>query len=133
VARNAEAVRAKQDAWYCANAERLREKAKVNGKAWRQANPDKNAAKERNRRARRRSAKGSHTADDISAIRIAQKDQCACCRVKLRGAGDVDHIVPLFKGGSNWPSNLQILCEFCNRSKGSKDPIEFMQARGMLL
>jgi 5-methylcytosine-specific restriction endonuclease McrA len=133
VARNAKAVRAKQDAWYRANAERLREKAKLNGAKWRAAHPDKHAAKERNRRALKRSAEGVHTVADIAAIRVAQKNRCACCRVKLSGKGDVDHIVPLFRGGSNWPANLQILCEFCNGSKGSKDPLEFMQQRGFLL
>lgn len=45
----------------------------------------------------------------------------------------VDHIVPLIAGGSNDRSNLQILCQPCNNSKSSKDQIEFMQSRGMLL
>ena len=133
VERNKARVKAKRTEWYRANAERLREKAKLNGAKWRAAHPDKHAAKERNRRALKRSAEGVHTVADIAAIRVAQKDRCACCRVKLRGKGDVDHIVPLFRGGSNWPANLQILCEFCNGSKGSKDPLEFMQQRGFLL
>jgi 5-methylcytosine-specific restriction endonuclease McrA len=33
---------------------------------------------------------------------------------------EVDHIVPLAKGGSDRPSNLQLLCAVCNRKKGSK-------------
>lgn len=133
VERNKARVKAKRAEWYRANAERLREKARAYGPEWRKANPEKHAARERNRRARKRAAEGSHTVDDIAAIRASQKDRCAYCRAKLHGKGDVDHITPLVKGGSNWPSNLQILCEFCNGSKGSKDPIDFMQGRGLLL
>jgi 5-methylcytosine-specific restriction endonuclease McrA len=39
---------------------------------------------------------------------------CGAKQVQL----EVDHIVPFSKGGSNDPSNLQILCFDCNRGKG---------------
>lgn len=87
----------------------------------------------RNRRARMREAEGTHSADDIVRIRKAQKDRCASCRAKLNGAGHVDHITPLIAGGSNWPNNLQLLCEGCNLSKGAKDPLDFNRSRGFLL
>lgn len=32
----------------------------------------------------------------------------------------IDHIVPISKGGKTVPSNLQVLCDKCNFSKGSK-------------
>lgn len=41
---------------------------------------------------------------------------------------EVDHVVPLSKGGSDSVSNLQPLCTSCNRSKGIKDNEE-MRAR----
>jgi 5-methylcytosine-specific restriction endonuclease McrA len=37
------------------------------------------------------------------------------------------------RGGSNWPSNLQLLCKSCNLSKGARDAEEFMREKGFLL
>lgn len=33
---------------------------------------------------------------------------------------ELDHIVAESKGGSHHPDNIQLLCRFCNRSKGCK-------------
>lgn len=116
-------------AWRRANPEALAEQRRL----YRAKNSEKRTADGHLRRARKRSADGSHTAADIKRIRAAQSDKCACCRVRLKGRGHLDHIVALAAGGSNWPSNLQYLCRSCNLAKGARDPIEFMQARGMLL
>jgi 5-methylcytosine-specific restriction endonuclease McrA len=83
------------------------------------------------RRARQKAADGRFTAADIRALETRQKGKCACCGKKRKLA--VDHIVPLAKGGTNWPNNLQLLCTPCNASKSAKDPITFMQEKGLLL
>jgi 5-methylcytosine-specific restriction endonuclease McrA len=53
------------------------------------------------------------------------KWKCQMCGIKthkrdhlLPDAAELDHIVPLSKGGRHIPSNLQCLCRACNRKKG---------------
>ena len=33
----------------------------------------------------------------------------------------IDHVVPLARGGTNEPENLQLLCSECNQLKGDRD------------
>lgn len=87
----------------------------------------------RNRRARQKKNGGSHTIEDIASILKLQRSKCAYCRIMLGTKYHVDHIVALAKGGSNDRRNLQILCVACNKSKSARDPIEFMQSKGLLL
>lgn len=105
--------------------------------AYRLANPEKCADYDRNRRARETGAEGRHTADDVARIFEKQRGLCANCHAKLFKSGKqkfhVDHIIPLARGGSNWPSNLQCLCPTCNTSKHAKDPIEWAQQNGRLI
>ena len=90
-------------------------------------------------RARRRLAckiaEGSHTASDIKRILDRQKNKCAepTCAKDLSDGYHLDHIMPLSKGGSNWPENLQCLCPRCNLRKHSKHPIDWAQENGRLL
>jgi 5-methylcytosine-specific restriction endonuclease McrA len=97
------------------------------------ANPEKVRVHKHTRRARKAGAEGRFTAEDVKRIRCAQKDKCAVCRIGLKGRGHRDHIISLAAGGSNWPTNIQLLCGSCNHCKGAKDPIAFMQSLGLLL
>lgn len=110
-----------------------KECAKAATIAWRRANPDQARVGRHIRRARIANADGHHTKGDLIEIRARQKNRCAVCSKHLRSGGDLDHIVPLSRGGSNWPKNLQWLCSSCNRSKHNRDPFEFMRQRGFLL
>lgn len=125
---NPEYFREYSRAWRAANPEKFHE----NLRAWRESNPDKFLMYNRNRRARKKGAEGFHTTEDVAKIRAEQIDKCVYCRIDLKGKGQLDHIEPLSKGGSNWPSNLQFLCRPCNQSKHARDPIEFSQALGKL-
>lgn len=95
--------------------------------AWKAANPEKVRAYTRNRRAIRNEAEGSHTDKDVIEIWDRQKGICTYCPTDLRVSGyHVDHMTPLSRGGSNWPSNLQCLCPPCNLRKWAKTHEEFL-------
>lgn len=102
-------------------------------KEWRKNNHDKTSHYHRVRRAIKRSALGSHSADDVQLLLVMQKNKCAVCHISILKGYHVDHVIPLAIGGTNDKWNLQLLCPTCNMSKGAKHPIDFMQGRGMLL
>lgn len=110
-----------------------KERRRAQQTRWIKDNPEKVRAVRHRRRARNKKAEGFFTADDIARIYKAQKGRCAYCRCKLGADFHRDHVIALASGGTNWPSNIQLTCDPCNRSKGAKDPIRFAQARGMLL
>ena len=58
---------------------------------------------------------------------ILKRDQiCQLCgATKSDRMLEVDHIVPRSKGGTNDPSNLQVLCSRCNRAKSNRDSTDF--------
>ena len=53
-------------------------------------------------------------------IEVWRRDGGKCARCGSREKLEYDHIVPISKGGSNTTRNIELLCEKCNRSKGSK-------------
>jgi 5-methylcytosine-specific restriction endonuclease McrA len=89
-------------------------------RAWKRANLDKRRVQSHRRRARKLENDGTHTAADIQAQYKSQKGRCWYCGKKVGDKYEVDHRVPLSRGGSNAPENLVIACQFCNRSKGAK-------------
>jgi len=54
------------------------------------------------------------------AIYKRYKGKCAICKRKTDFSdGEIDHIKPLSKGGSDSPRNKQWLCHRCNKLKGN--------------
>lgn len=80
----------------------------------------------------RKIAEGIYSKAHISTLLILQKGRCIGCGEKM-DKPTVDHIVPIVKGGTNWPSNIQLLCKRCNSRKHSKDPIQWANELGRLL
>lgn len=83
------------------------------------------------RRARKNAAPGRHTVEDIRNQFDRQKGKCYWCNSKL-AKYHVDHIVPLSRGGSNWPDNIVIACPTCNCSKHAKLPHEWKNGGRLL-
>ena len=48
-----------------------------------------------------------------------QKWRCASCKRLLDETYELDHLEPLFEGGSNDETNLQALCKRCHAMKSS--------------
>lgn len=117
-------------AWNAKNPEWLR----AYSVDYRAANPLVIQAAHQRRKAKLRGASGSHTAEDILAIAKSQKYRCAYCRIKITSADwHVDHIIPVSRGGSDDPKNLQLTCASCNLRKKDKDPLVFARKLGRLL
>lgn len=104
-------------------------------KKWKAVNKDKVQEYNRNAKAMRKGAEGIHTAQDVRTILTRQKYKCAECSQSVRKKSNrhVDHIMPIALGGTNWPSNLQVLCAPCNLSKNAKHPLDWARMKGRLL
>lgn len=88
-------------------------------KEWRENNRDKVRLQNQTRRSRRHNAAGLCTLEQLRARIDFYGGKCAYCRINLYS--DIDHVIPLSKGGSNWPANLRPSCQTCNSSKNDKD------------
>jgi len=95
--------------------------------------PEYQRAKENKRRALKQQSGGVFSKTDVDKLYSLQNGRCAVCKVNLANRFDVDHVIPLARGGSNGPENIQLLCPRFNRRKSSKDPVQFMQENGFLI
>lgn len=156
-AENRDERRESQKRWKAANPDRVKAmarrcylkdptKPRAQQEAWRKNNPEKFKAGRdryvegnresiyagiRNRRARKK-AGGTHTAADIADLARKQDSKCVYCAVAISSRSwHVDHRQPIARGGSNDPSNLQLLCQPCNNRKWAHDPDEFERRIGI--
>ena len=124
---NPEKARASKKAWYESNLEKVKaidkayyaansDKVKARTKAWAEANPDRAAAMAGKSLAISRGGSVSDSYDLELCIPFYAES-----RRRTRETGikhDVDHIIPISKGGLHCQSNLQVLTAYENRSKG---------------
>ena len=62
-----------------------------------------------------------------NGVRLRDKERCSVCgdnlgRILTNSTNvNYDHIIPLQKNGNNDPTNWQLTCETCNKSKGDRN------------
>lgn len=91
------------------------------GRACRQKKIEEYRLTDKIKAARRRHAPGEFTREQwISRWEFYGK-RCAYCLVELPlKKANIDHIIPIKEGGTNWPSNLAPACKSCNSHKSAK-------------
>ena len=109
-------LRARVYAWRRQHPERVNDLSRKS----RARHPETARAGSQRRRARNRGASGKWREGDIHQLLIAQFGLCALCGKPLGPDFHRDHITPLAKGGSNWPSNIQLTHGHCNQMKGAR-------------
>lgn len=102
-----------------------RDKVRMYARNWVNRNPKTVLRNTHIRRARYKNADGSYTLEEIQQLFEFQNGKCFHCQCDINSYYEIDHWIPLSRGGSNWINNIRLLCKFCNRSKGNKLPHEW--------
>lgn len=114
---HASAIRRKR---YANNPEKYRAKQRD----YVRARPERKRYWRRNEYARKRGALGYCTDAQLQDRFEFHGNCCVYCKRSTHLT--VDHLIPLSRGGSNWPANLGPACRPCNSRKHDKTYQEFM-------
>ena len=88
---------------------------------WQKAHPDQHYLNSLKALVKRRYGTIGHFhKHDLEILLITQAGRCAYCNVCLYDGYEIDHVIPLSKGGTNWPDNVALACKPCNRAKAAK-------------
>jgi len=95
---------------------------------WRQANPEKVCASASRRRALMAQVLSTLTPEQWLEILEYYDRRCAYCFVSEAEVGTLhmEHVMPIFRGGTNTPDNVVPACRSCNSSKGIKTLKEWL-------
>lgn len=73
---------------------------------------------------RKRAAEGDYTEGQWQARLDLFGHRCYLCGCDWDALSSkqkhVEHVIPLSRGGTDWPANLRPACGYCNSSKGAK-------------
>lgn len=128
--KNPDKAKASTAAYHAANPHKARERER----SWLESHPDARRTIAHNYHAKKRANGGTLSVGLAEKLFKLQRGKCACgCKQSLGDDYHLDHRMPLALGGTNTDDNIQLLTGICNRKKGAKHPVDFMQSRGMLL
>ncbi len=102
---------------------------------WRKNNPETAKGTATRRRARLKDGRSPGvTLPEWLDVLAANGHKCAYCGGNKNGKRlERDHVLPLFLGGLDEPSNVVPACRSCNASKGGKPLQEWLKRRGITL
>lgn len=116
---------AKNRANVAAHARATPERVNAANQKWRRQHPEQAAAIGKANCANRRAAPGKLTTAEVQMLRAAADSVCAYC-LQLCVKPVLEHVIPISRGGTNTPDNIVMACQWCNNSKGTKTPLEFL-------
>ncbi len=102
------------------NRQLLRERSRI----YYLKNPGSAIERRHRRRARLNSASGHATKEQIQARFDYHGNKCYYCGDSSSRL-EIEHRIPLYRGGSNWPANIVPACKHCNNKKHTKTEKEF--------
>lgn len=76
---------------------------------------------------RNRQAKRMSIQPDEGYASVYEQKNCLWCGVVLTDDAQIDHIIPLSRGGTSHSGNLAMVCRECNAQKKAMLPYEFIQ------
>jgi len=138
---NKEKETAQRKAYYETHREELRKRAKAyyeahknDATAWRKSAKGKAVSINTAHKRRSWSREGDVATDQLKQLLDTAK-KCYWCGSRLtKDKGkNIDHYIPLSKGGRHTLSNLVVSCVCCNLSKHAKDPYKYAETIGRLL
>lgn len=91
--------------------------------------PEKVIARVARRKEQDARAEGEYSDSDIARIRAELGDRCRYCGAPLNRSGEVEHLTPISRGGTHWPTNITLACFQCNKEKHGKTVEEYFAWR----
>jgi len=120
--KNRENIIAKQKEWNSKN----RDKRALWWSDYYQKNKDAFITRARNRRMLLLNSPGSFTNEGIALKIELQGGCCYYCKAPLGEDMELDHKIPVSRGGTNFLSNIAPSCRACNHLKRDKPFMEFV-------
>lgn len=92
------------------------------------ANPDKVAERFKRRRAQELAAGNNYNKESLRLqLRIYQRELCFYCKEKISDIGELDHMLPIARGGLDTLENIALACNKCNKEKHNKSIDEYRE------